>query len=143
VLENPDAISKLVLDKGLDSGTAFEILSIDIADVDVGRNIGAQLQMDQAEADKNIAQAKAAERRFAAQAREQEMRAQTQEMRAQVVQAEAEIPRAIADALRAGNLGVMDFYQMQNIMADTSMRESIGGRRPDRDPNAPEGEPKR
>ena len=143
VLENPDAISKLVLDKGLDSGTAFEILSIDIADVDVGRNIGAQLQMDQAEADKNIAQAKAAERRFAAQAREQEMRAQTQEMRAQVVQAEAEIPRAIADALRAGNLGVMDFYQMQNITADTSMRESIGGRRPDRDPNAPEGEPKR
>lgn len=143
VLENPDAISRLVLEKGLDSGTAFEILSIDIADVDVGRNIGAQLQMDQAEADKNIAQAKAAERRFAAQAREQEMRAQTQEMRAQVVQAEAEIPRAIADALREGNLGVMDFYNMQNIMADTSMRESIGGRRPDREPNASEDNPKR
>lgn len=143
VLENPDKISKVVLDKGLDSGTAFEILSIDIADVDVGRNIGARLQMDQAEADKNIAQAKAAERRFAAQAREQEMRAQTQEMRAQVVQAEAEVPRAIADALREGKLGVMDFYGMQNIMADTSMRESIGGRRPDRDPNAREDEPKR
>ena len=143
VLENPDRISKVVLDKGLNSGTAFEILSIDIADVDVGRNIGARLQMDQAEADKNIAQAKAAERRFAAQAREQEMRAQTQEMRAQVVQAEAEVPRAIADALREGNLGVMDFYGMQNIMADTSMRESIGGRRPDRDPKASEDEPKR
>jgi uncharacterized protein YqfA (UPF0365 family) len=143
VLENPDRISKVVLDKGLDSGTAFEILSIDIADVDVGRNIGARLQMDQAEADKNIAQAKAAERRFAAQAREQEMRAQTQEMRAQVVQAEAEVPRAIADALREGKLGVMDFYNMQNIMADTSMRESIGGRRPDRDPKSSEDEPKR
>lgn len=142
VLENPDRISKVVLDKGLDSGTAFEILSIDIADVDVGRNIGARLQMDQAEADKNIAQAKAAERRFAAQAREQEMRAQTQEMRAQVVQAEAEVPRAIADALREGNLGVMDFYGMQNVMADTSMRESIGGRRPDRDPKGNEDEPK-
>ena len=141
--ENPDRISKVVLDKGLDSGTAFEILSIDIADVDVGRNIGARLQMDQAEADKNIAQAKAAERRFAAQAREQEMRAATQEMRAQVVQAEAEVPRAIADALRAGNLGVMDFYGMQNIMADTSMRENIGGRRPERDPNAHEDENKR
>ncbi|NLL49095.1 MAG: flotillin-like protein FloA [Firmicutes bacterium] len=143
VLENPDLISKTVLDKGLDSGTAFEILSIDIADVDVGRNIGARLQMDQAEADKNIAQAKAAERRFAAQAREQEMRAQTQEMRAQVVQAEAEVPRAIADALREGKLGVMDFYNMQNIMADTNMRESIGGRRPDRDPNASDDETKR
>ncbi|NMB20750.1 MAG: UPF0365 family protein, partial [Firmicutes bacterium] len=143
VLENPDLISKTVLDKGLDSGTAFEILSIDIADVDVGRNIGARLQMDQAEADKNIAQAKAAERRFAAQAREQEMRAQTQEMRAQVVQAEAEVPRAIADALREGNLGVMDFYGMQNIMADTNMRESIGGRRPDRDPSSQDDETKR
>lgn len=143
VIENPDRISKVVLDKGLDSGTAFEILSIDIADVDVGRNIGARLQMDQAEADKNIAQAKAAERRFAAQAREQEMRAATQEMRAQVVQAEAEVPRAIADALREGNLGVMDFYGMQNIMADTSMRENIGGRRPERDPNAHEDENKR
>ena len=122
VLENPDRISKVVLDKGLDSGTAFEILSIDIADVDVGRNIGARLQMDQAEADKNIAQAKAAERRFAAQAREQEMRAATQEMRAQVVQAEAEVPRAIADALRAGNLGVMDFLASNNL----HLQETLG-----------------
>jgi len=128
VLENPDSISKLVLDKGLDAGTAFEILSIDIADVDVGRNIGARLQMDQADADKNIAQAKAAERRFAAQAREQEMKAFTQEMRAKVVEAEAEIPKAIAEALRAGNLGVMDYYSMQNILADTRMREAISGR---------------
>lgn len=143
VLENPDKISKVVLDKGLDSGTAFEILSIDIADVDVGRNIGARLQMDQADADKNIAQAKAAERRFAAQAREQEMRAATQEMRAQVVQAEAEVPRALADALREGKLGVMDYYNMRNIMADTTMRESIGGRRPDRDPDANEDETRR
>lgn len=143
VLENPDAISKLVLDKGLDSGTAFEILSIDIADVDVGRNIGARLQMDQADADKNIAQAKAAERRFAAQAREQEMRAFTQEMRARVVEAEADIPKAIAEALRTGNLGVMDYYSMQNIMADTHMRESIGGRTPDRDPRQSDDEPKR
>ncbi len=126
VLENPDRISRLVLDKGLDSGTAFEILSIDIADVDVGRNIGARLQMDQADADKNIAQAKAAERRFAAQAREQEMKASVQEMRAQVVQAEAEVPKALADALREGKLGVMDYYNMQNIMADTQMRDSIG-----------------
>lgn len=135
VLENPDKISQLVLDKGLDSGTAFEILSIDIADVDVGRNIGARLQMDQADADKNIAQAKAAERRFAAQAREQEMRAETQEMRAQVVQAEADVPRALSEALRAGNMGVMDHYNMQNILADTHMRESIGGRSPDQDPH--------
>lgn len=126
VLENPDKISRMVLAKGLDSGTAFEILSIDIADVDVGRNIGARLQMDQAEADKNIAQAKAAERRFAAQAREQEMKAQVQEMRAHVVEAEAEVPRALAEALREGKLGVMDYYNMQNIMADTRMRESIG-----------------
>lgn len=126
VLENPDKISRVVLNKGLDSGTAFEILSIDIADVDVGRNIGARLQMDQAEADKNIAQAKAAERRFAAQAREQEMKAETQEMRAQVVQAEAEVPKALAQALREGKLGVMDYYNMQNIMADTEMRQSIG-----------------
>ncbi|NMB00216.1 MAG: flotillin-like protein FloA [Firmicutes bacterium] len=143
VLENPDRISKLVLDKGLDSGTAFEILSIDIADVDVGRNIGARLQMDQADADKNIAQAKAAERRFAAQAREQEMRAQTQEMRAQVVLAEAEVPRALAEALRQGNIGVMDYYQMQNILADTHMRESIGGQSPDRDPHQSDDETKR
>ncbi|NLJ80333.1 MAG: flotillin-like protein FloA [Firmicutes bacterium] len=126
VLENPDKISRVVLGKGLDSGTAFEILSIDIADVDVGRNIGARLQMDQAEADKNIAQAKAAERRFAAHAREQEMKAATQEMRAQVVQAEAEVPKALAEALREGNLGAMDYYGMKNIMADTRMRERIG-----------------
>ena len=132
VLENPDLISRNVLEKGLDAGTAFEILSIDIADVDVGRNIGAQLQIDQAEADKNIAQAKAAERRFAALAREQEMRARVQEMRAHVVEAEAEVPKAMAEALRSGRLGVIDYYQLQNIKADTSMRESIGqmGARP-------------
>lgn len=126
VLENPDRISRTVLEKGLDAGTAFEILSIDIADVDVGRNIGATLQIDQAEADKNIAQAKAAERRFAAQAREQEMKAQVQEMRARVVEAEAEVPKALAEALRSGRLGVMDYYQLQNIQADTSMRQSLG-----------------
>ncbi|WP_461371465.1 flotillin-like protein FloA [Candidatus Darwinibacter acetoxidans] len=138
VLENPDLISRLVLNKGLDSGTAFEILSIDIADVDVGRNIGARLQMDQADADKNIAQAKAAERRFAAQAREQEMRAATQEMRAKVVEAEAEIPRALAEALRSGKLGVMDYYAMQNILADTRMREAISGQGPQQAPEDPE-----
>lgn len=143
VLENPDKISRVVLNKGLDSGTAFEILSIDIADVDVGRNIGARLQMDQAEADKNIAQAKAAERRFAAQAREQEMKAATQEMRAQVVEAEAEVPRALAQALREGKLGVMDYYNMQNIMADTRMRESIGGRGPEQDFGSNDDEPLR
>ncbi|NLD86639.1 MAG: UPF0365 family protein, partial [Clostridiales bacterium] len=126
VLENPDLISKTVLDKGLDAGTAFEILSIDIADVDVGRNIGAKLQMDQAEADKHIAQAMAEERRAMAVAKEQEMLASVQEMRAKVVEAEAEIPLAIASALREGKLGVMDYYNMQNIMADTKMRESIG-----------------
>lgn len=125
VLENPDSISKTVLDKGLDSGTAFEILSIDIADVDVGRNIGARLQTDQAEADKKIAQAKAEERRAMAIAREQEMKAQVQEMRAKVVEAEAEVPRAMAQALREGKLGIMDYYNMQNIKADTDMRESI------------------
>ena len=125
VLENPDRISRTVLDKGLDAGTAYEILSIDIADVDVGRNIGAQLQMDQAEADKNIAQAKAAERRFAAIAREQEMKAMVQEMRAKVVEAEAEVPKALAEALRQGNLGVMDYYHMNNILADTQMRDAI------------------
>lgn len=125
VIENPDRISRTVLEKGLDAGTAYEILSIDIADVDVGRNIGAQLQMDQAEADRRIAQAKAEERRAMAVAHEQEMKASVQEMRAKVVQAEAEIPLAIADALRAGKLGVMDYYQLQNIMADTSMREGI------------------
>ena len=125
VLENPETISKTVLKKGLDSGTAFEILSIDIADVDVGRNIGAQLQTDQAEADKRIAQAKAEERRAMAVAREQEMIAAVQEMRAKVVEAEAQIPLAMADAFRKGNLGVMDYYQMRNIQADTKMRESI------------------
>lgn len=130
VLENPDRISATVLAKGLDSGTAYEILSIDIADVDVGRNIGAQLQTDQAEADKNIAQAKAAERRFAALAREQEMRAMVEEMRARVVEAEAEVPKALATALRDGNLGVMDYYGMRNIIADTEMRRSIGGQGP-------------
>jgi uncharacterized protein YqfA (UPF0365 family) len=127
VLENPDRISSTVLARGLDAGTAFEILSIDIADVDVGRNIGAQLQMDQAEADKNIAQAKAAERRFAALALEQEMRARVQEMRARVVEAEAEVPKALAEALRSGNLGVMDYYRMLNIKADTDMRTAISG----------------
>ena len=125
VLENPDAISKTVLGKGLEAGTAFEILSIDIADVDVGRNIGAQLQTDQAEADKRIAQAKAEERRAMAVAREQEMKAAVQEMRAKVVEAEAEVPRAMAAALREGKLGVMDYYNMQNVIADTQMRDSI------------------
>jgi uncharacterized protein YqfA (UPF0365 family) len=125
VLENPYLISRTVLDKGLDAGTAFEILSIDIADVDVGRNIGAQLQMDQAEADRRIAQARAEERRAMAVAREQEMKAEVQEMRAKVVAAEAEVPLAMADALRTGKLGVMDYYQMQNIMADTQMRDGI------------------
>ncbi|NLY75483.1 MAG: flotillin-like protein FloA [Firmicutes bacterium] len=127
VLENPDLISRTVLNKGLDAGTAFEILSIDIADVDVGRNIGAQLQMDQAEADKRIAQAKAEERRAMAVAREQEMKAAVQEMRAKVVEAEAEVPKAMAGALREGKLGVMDYYTMQNIIADTQMRGSISG----------------
>lgn len=125
VLENPDSISKTVLSKGLDSGTAFEILSIDIADVDVGRNIGAQLQMDQAEADKRIAQAKAEERRAMAVACEQEMKAAVQEMRAKVVEAEAEVPKAMAMALREGKLGVMDYYNMQNLVADTQMRGAI------------------
>ncbi|KAF1304412.1 flotillin-like protein FloA [Enterococcus saccharolyticus] len=125
VLENPDSISKTVLSKGLDSGTAFEILSIDIADVDVGRNIGAQLQTDQAEADKNIAQAKAEERRSMAIAQEQEMRAEVQKMQAKVVEAEAEVPLAMAEALRSGNLGVMDYYKMQNVNADTEMRTAI------------------
>ncbi|HCE34361.1 MAG TPA: hypothetical protein DEQ88_03220, partial [Clostridiales bacterium] len=127
VLENPDSISKTVLAKGLDSGTAFEILSIDIADVDVGRNIGAQLQMDQAEADKRIAQAKAEERRALAVAQEQEMKAKVQEMKAEVVKAEAEVPLALADALRNGNMGVMDYYNMQNVIADTGMRNAISG----------------
>ena len=125
VLENPDSISSTVLSKGLDSGTAFEILSIDIADVDIGRNIGAELQSDRAEADKRIAQAKAEERRAMAVAEEREMRARVQEMRAQVVEAEAEVPKAIAEAFRKGQLGVMDYYNLQNVQADTDMRESI------------------
>ena len=125
VLENPDYISKTVLDKGLDAGTAFEILSIDIADVDVGRNIGAALMTDQAEADKRIAQARAEERRAMAVALEQEMKAKAQEARAKVIEAEAEVPKAMADAFRTGNLGVMDYYKMKNIEADTSMREAI------------------
>lgn len=126
VLENPDIISKTVLAKGLDSGTAFEILSIDIADVNVGRNIGAQLQTDQAEADKRVAQAKAEERRAMAVALEQENSARVEEMRARVVEAEAEVPRAIAQAFREGNLGIMDFYSLENIKSDTSMRGNIG-----------------
>ena len=125
VLENPDSISKVVLAKGLDSGTAFEILSIDIADIDIGKNIGAQLQMDQAEADKNIAQAKAEERRAMAVSLEQEMIAKSQEMRAKVIEAEAQVPQAMAEAFRSGNLGIMDYYKMKNIEADTSMRENI------------------
>ena len=125
VLENPDSISQTVLRKGLDSGTAFEILSIDIADVDVGRNIGAKLQADQAVADKKIAQAKAEERRAFAVAQEQEMLAEVQRMRAKVVEAGSEVPLAIAEAFRKGNLGIHDYYQLQNIQADTAMRESI------------------
>ncbi|WP_423127854.1 flotillin-like protein FloA [Gaoshiqia sp. Z1-71] len=127
VLENPDSISKLVLDKGLDAGTAFEILSIDIADIDIGKNIGAGLQIDQAEADKNIAQAKAEERRAMAVALEQEMKAKAQEARAKVIEAEAQIPLAISEAFRLGNLGIMDYMKYKNIMADTQMRESISG----------------
>src|SRR5713226_9508670 len=127
VLENPDRISKTVLAKGLDSGTAFEILSIDIADVDVGENIGAKLQAEQADADKRVAQAKAEVRRAAAVAVEQEMRAKTQEMRAKVVEAEAQVPMAMAEAFRAGHLGIMDYYRMKNVQADTTMRESIAG----------------
>lgn len=138
VLENPDRISKLVLQKGLDSGTAFEILSIDIADVDIGDNIGAKLQAEQADADKRVAQAKAEVRRAAAVAVEQEMRARTQEMRAKVVEAEAQVPQAMADAFRSGNLGIMDYVRMKNLQADTTMRESIAGDRPASEPgNAP------
>ena len=125
VLENPDTISKLVLGKGLDAGTAFEILSIDIADIDVGNNIGAVLQIDQAEADKNIAQARAEERRAMAVALEQEMKAKAQEARAAVIEAESQVPLAMAEAFRNGNLGVMDYYRMKNVQADTEMRESI------------------
>ena len=132
VLENPDFISRVVLEKGLDAGTAFEILSIDIADIDVGKNIGAQLQMDQAEADKNIAQAKAEERRAMAVALEQEMKAKAQEARAKVSLAEAEVPLAMAEAFRSGNLGVMDYYKMKNVIADTQMRESISNPKNDK-----------
>ena len=135
VLENPDSISKLVLKKGLDSGTAFEILSIDIADIDIGRNIGAALQIDQAQADKNIAQAKAEERRAMAIALEQEMKAKAQEARAKVIEAEAEVPRAMAEAFVRGNLGIMDYYRMKNIEADTEMRENIA--RPGENPTQP------
>ncbi|RBW70504.1 flotillin-like protein FloA [Bacillus taeanensis] len=126
VLENPDLISQTVLSKGLDAGTAFEILSIDIADIDIGKNIGAVLQTDQAEADKNIAQAKAEERRAMAVAQEQEMRARVQEMHAKVVEAEAQVPMAMAEALRSGNIGVMDYLNLKNIQADTDMRQMLG-----------------
>jgi len=125
VLENPDSISRIVLEKGLDAGTAFEILSIDVADIDIGKNIGAVLQMDQANADKNIAQAKAEERRAMAVATEQEMKAKAQEARAKVIEAEVEIPLAMADAFRSGNMGIMDYYKFKNIEADTTMRDSI------------------
>ena len=126
VLENPDFISRVVLEKGLDAGTAFEILSIDIADIDVGKNIGATLQIDQANADKNIAQAKAEERRAMAIAAEQEMKAKAQEARAEVIQAEAEVPKALAQALRDGHMGFMDYYKLENLKGDTAMRENIG-----------------
>ena len=143
VLENPDRISSTVLNKGLDAGTAFEILSIDIADVDVGRNIGARLQMDQAEADKDIAQAKAAERRFAAQALEQEMKARVEEMRARVVEAEAEVPLALAQALKEGHMGAMDYYTMRNILADTDMRKAIADEaKTDLEGQGPDGDSK-
>ncbi len=137
VLENPDNISRAVLEKGLDAGTAFEILSIDIADLDVGKNIGARLQADQAEADLRVAQARAETRRAMAVAEEQEMKARTQEMQATVVQAEAEVPKALAQAFRDGNLGIFDYYNMQNIKADTGMRESISGMS-DEEPKGPE-----
>jgi len=139
VLENPDNISKTVLAKGLDSGTAFEILSIDIADVDVGKNIGAELQTDQAEADKRVAQARAEERRAMAVAKEQEMKAQVVEMRARLVEAEAQIPMAIAEAFREGNLGVMDYMKFRNIESDTSMRKAIAGDADDKPTTEPQG----
>jgi uncharacterized protein YqfA (UPF0365 family) len=140
VLENPDMISKTVLNKGLDAGTAFEILSIDIADVDVGKNIGAELQTDQAEADKRIAQAKAEERRAMAVATEQEMKARVQEMKAKVVEAEAQVPLALSEALKSGKLGVMDYYNMQNIAADTHMRQSFGLPGEKKEPEIPDGQ---
>lgn len=133
VLENPDFISRVVLDKGLDAGTAFEILSIDIADIDIGKNIGAVLQTDQAEADLKIAQARAEERRAMAVAKEQEMKALAQEMKAKVIEAEADVPKAMAEAFRSGNMGIMDYYRMKNIDADTSMRESISKQPPKKD----------
>ncbi|OLO38886.1 hypothetical protein BTR23_11570 [Alkalihalophilus pseudofirmus] len=139
VLENPDMISQTVLSKGLDAGTAFEILSIDIADIDIGKNIGAELQTDQAEADKKIAQAKAEERRAMAVAKEQEMKAKVEEMRAKVVEAEAEVPMALSEALRSGHMGVMDYVNYQNIMADTDMRDSIGKATNDEDNNPKHG----
>jgi len=138
VLENPDYISKIVLEKGLDAGTAFEILSIDVADIDIGKNIGAVLQMDQANADKNIAQAKAEERRAMAVATEQEMKAKSQEARAKVIEAEVQIPLAMAEAFRSGNLGIMDYYKFKNIEADTTMRDAIskGTQRPGTKPGS-------
>ena len=139
VLENPDSISKFVLEKGLDAGTAFEILSIDIADVDVGKNVGAHLQADQAEADLRVAQARAETRRAMAVAEEQEMTARVAEMRAKVVEAEAEVPKAMAQAFREGNLGIMDYYSMKNIQADTGMRESISGGEKGPESGTPEG----
>lgn len=141
VLENPDHISKTVLSKGLDAGTAFEILSIDIADIDVGRNIGAELMTDQAEADKRIAQARAEERRAMAVAKEQEMKAFTQEMQAKVVESQAEVPKALAQALRDGNMGVMDYYNMNNVLADTQMRETIAQVGPASTPGEENGKP--
>jgi len=142
VLENPDNISKIVLEKGLDAGTAFEILSIDVADIDIGKNIGAVLQMDQANADKNIAQAKAEERRAMAVATEQEMKAKSQEARAKVIEAEVQIPLAMAEAFRSGNLGIMDYYKFKNIEADTTMRDSIskGTQRPGTKPGSKDQE---
>ncbi len=138
VLENPDSISKAVLDKGLDAGTAFEILSIDIADLDVGKNVGARLQENQAEADLRVAQAKAETRRAMAVAAEQEMRARVEEMQAKVVEAEAEVPKAMAQAFREGNLGIFDYYNMKNIQADTGMRDAISGKNKDETTEAPE-----
>ncbi len=138
VLENPDAISKTVLSKGLDSGTAFEILSIDIADVDVGKNIGAELQTDQAEADKRVAQARAEERRAMAVAKEQEMKAEVVEMRARLVESEAEVPLAIAEAFKSGNLGIMDYVKYRNVQSDTSMRQAIAGEGEDEKPTEPQ-----
>jgi uncharacterized protein YqfA (UPF0365 family) len=138
VLQDPDNISKTVLQKGLDSGTAFEILSIDIADVDVGKNIGAELQTDQAEADKRVAQARAEERRAMAVAKEQEMKAEVQEMRARVVEAQAQVPLAMAEAFRSGNLGVMDYMKYKNIESDTSMRDAIAGEGGDDQPSGPQ-----